>query len=176
MLRSQVAMCVDDVPLVNPVCEEIGPFLQKSTLHRGKPRDPAAPQVEAVVQQHPPVGVRSLVERDEVAAEIRQWPCSMGVEAGQDRSQPLHIGTGGLAAKERRLQRVVLIQLAHHDQPVGHPARTSDRITVGGLRQRHHAEIDVVCEPTIEISLGAARGRAGVPGSRNPGRESGPAS
>ena len=72
MFRSEIAMCIDDMPPMNTVGQNLAARIEKPSLDGSDTLDGSSRQVEAAIEQDPPVRDDRLVQRCRVALGIDQ--------------------------------------------------------------------------------------------------------
>jgi hypothetical protein len=80
------------------------------------------------------------------------------VEARQGLGQCIELRPAQPAGGDARIEHVARVEPLHLHQPIDRPVRTAKMKTVGAVRQRHHAAIDVGREPPVQPHFGAAGG------------------
>ncbi len=102
-----------------------------------------------------------LTERVDIRATT-----GVAVERHKDLDEDIQLVGGQLAAFEDADTEIVVFELSHRDRPVHDLALAADEQTLAVESHRLDPEIDVGCEPAVELDLPAA-----VPFTKLEGRE-----
>ena len=176
VLGAQVAVPIDDATLANALGQRPRLLGKEFALRAGNAPDEPRRQPEAGVEQHAPIVRQAFAPVAQMDRRRQENRFCSAIELYERGDEPIELPRFEAILQDGMLERLSLVETSHDHEPVDDRCIATDREPVRCRGQRHHVEIDIRRQPTIEAELGPAGGFPPLPRSRNRDRESGPAS
>ena len=158
MLRAQIPVSVDDVPLAHARRQKPCPLVQKSALNRIDEPDTTGWKTKAGIAQDPAVERQAVPQISDMRIRRYEGGAGPAIKLHEHRCEPIELPAAQPALLDRAVEHLRLIEARHHDQPIDHLAVAGDCKSTRRTHQRHDAAINIRGKPPIETKLCAASG------------------
>jgi len=156
VLGSQVTMRIDESSLADattdlfPARLKVVPLCGRNATHK------MGWQAESGFQQDPAIGDRGLAHLIELNDVTQIRTLRSRIEIGKPVCQTVDVPCRNAFFRDCVLERLAFGQAAHHDEPINDPSRAVDANSLPAKTHGHDIQINVGCEPAIELQLDVA--------------------
>jgi len=157
VLGAQIAVSVDNAAAANARGERLSLLGEKSALDTSNPPDKPCRQAKARIKQHPQIIRQALVPVAHMDCGRKEHSCRPAVELYERRNEPVELPWLDAMLQDSMFERLSFIETPHDYEPVHNRSVSANRESARRCRERHHVEIDIAGEPTIQAELGPAR-------------------
>jgi hypothetical protein len=126
MFGAKVAMGIDVSPRANSGEQQRGAFRGKAALGLRDPLHPALGKAEAGVEQHTAVVPERLLPSGKILFGVELDPGRMRVKRAEPSRDPIDLLGLEPAPMQSLLQRRILLEPAHHHQPIDNRSVAGD--------------------------------------------------